>query len=106
VADKIKKFLTNNIVDVSEALQSVKLPGKVITGDTAAAGISVGKNNIIKIHVAVDTYVAFGDDATMPVVSVTTTPGLLVNAGMHYIICTGDFVRTSTAVTRLELLEI
>lgn len=104
MADKLRKHLTNNIVDISEALQSLKIPSKVVT-DNLTAAVLVGKGNILKVHVAADTYVAFGD-ATIGAVSVTTTPAVLLNAGMHYVLCTDEYVRVSTNPTRTELLEI
>jgi hypothetical protein len=106
MADKVKKFLTNNILDISEALQGLKLPGKLVTANISTAAVKVGKNNIIKVHVAADTYMAFSDDAAFGAVSVTTDPGLLLNAGMHYVICTGEYVRASANPSRIELLEI
>ena len=106
MADKLRKFLTNNIVDISEALQSLKCPAKVVTDNISTAAVLIGKGNIIKIHVAADTYVAFSDDSAFGTVSATTTPAVLLNAGMHYVVCTGDYVRASANATRLELLEI
>lgn len=102
----IRKVLTNNIVSIAQALTAVSCPGEVITANMANAGVIVKSGNILKVHVAVNTYMAFGHDATIEAVSVTTSPALLLTPGEHYVVCLGDYVRCSTNPTRVELLDI
>lgn len=106
IQDTIRKFLTKSTVDVGQALVSLKYPGKVITDSMSAAAVKVGTSNIIKVHVAADTYVAFSDDAAFGAVTVTTSPAVLLPAGMHYVLCQCDYVRMSANPTRVELLKV
>lgn len=106
IQDKLRKFLTKNTVDVGQALVSLKYAGKVITDNISSAAVKVGASNVLKLHVAADTYVAFSDDPTFGAVSVTTSPAVLLPAGMHYVLCSGDYVRASANPTRIELLQV
>lgn len=102
----IRKVLTNNIVSIAQALTSVSCPGEVVTANMATAGVNVKAGNIIKVHVSTDTYMAFSNSSTIPAVTVSTSPAILLTPGEHYVICLGDFVRCSTNPTRVELLDI
>lgn len=106
IQDKLRKFLTKNAVDIAQALSAIKYPGIVLSVDLTTAGIKVGASNVVKIHVTADTYIAFSDDAAIGVVSVTTSPAVLLPAGMHYVLCSGDYIRASTNPTRIELLKV
>lgn len=100
-------MLTKNIVDVAQALVSLNIPGKVVPAADVFAGTEVGEGNIIRIETTVDTYVAFSNESGLAVPSAATTPAVkLVGAGVHYVICQYDFIRTSIAITRAELLEL
>lgn len=105
IQDKLRKFLTKNTVDIGQALVSLKYPGQVLPTDITTAAVKVGSSNILKIHVSADTYVAFSDDASFGAVSVTTSPAVLLPAGMHYVLCAGEYVRASANPTRIELLK-
>lgn len=103
---KIRKLITLSIVDVAQALQSLHVPGKVITSDLSAAWIQVGQGNIIRMQVSADTYVAFSDvEGDVSTVSVTSTPAVKLLSGDHYVLCQAKYVRTSANPTRVELLE-
>ena len=105
--NKIRKQLTKNIVDVAQALVSLNVAGKVIAAADVFAGTNVGEGNIIRIQTTADTYVTFSDTAIGAAPTVTTTTAVkLVGAGVHYVICQCDFIRTSIAITRAELLEL
>lgn len=107
-SNKVRKLLTKNIVDISQALVSVNLPGKVVANADIFAGTLVGEGNIIRIQTTADTYVAFSDEAaTMALPTVNTAVAVkLVGAGVFYVMCQCDYVRTSIAITRAELLNI
>lgn len=92
-------------------MSDVIVPGDVITTDTSAAGVLVKVGSICRIQVTSDTYVAFGPSDTMAAVTSATTPGLkLVGVagrdGVYLVVATDDFIRTSAAVTRLEVLGL
>ena len=104
---KIRKLVTLSTVDVAQALQSLSVPGKVITANLSTGWTEVGRGNILRIQVAADTYVAFteieGDSSS---VSATTSPAVKLLAGDHYVLCQDKYVRASANPTRVELLEI
>lgn len=79
-------------------------PGRVITSDTSAAGVLVGKGSILRLQVAADTYVAFGE-STIGAVSSTTSPGLKLASGYYLVCATDDYIRMSANATRLEVMH-
>ena len=86
-------------------VSGILVAGTVVTTDTSAAPVRVGIGSILRIKVSADTYVAFDDEALLGVVSVTTTPALLLPAGFHLVVATGYFMRTSAVLDRLEITE-
>jgi len=103
---KVRKLVTLNTVDVAQALQSLKIPGKVISANMSTNWIDVGQGNILRIQVSADTYVAFSDNLSGSVPSVSTSPAVKLQAGDHYVLCQAKYVRASANPTRVELLEI
>jgi hypothetical protein len=104
--NKVRKLITLSIVDVAQALQSLSVPGKVVTSDLSAGWVQVGQGNIIRMQVSADTYVAFSDvEGDASTVSVTSTPAVKLLSGDHYVLCQAKYVRTSANPTRVELLE-
>ena len=104
---KIRKLVTLSTVDVAQALQSLRIPGKVLTANLSLSWTEVGRGNILRIQVAADTYVAFTDiEGDSSVVSATTSPAVKLPAGDHYVLCQAKFVRMSANATRVELLEL
>ena len=57
--DKVRKQFTKNVVDISQALVSVNIPGKVIGPDLSAGWLEVGEGNILRIETSGDTFVSF-----------------------------------------------
>ncbi len=105
--NKVRKQFTNNVIDVASALISLNVTGKVIPVASIFAGTFVGEGNIIRIQTTADTFVAFRDETGIALPTVTTTPAVkLIGAGVFYVVAQCDFVRTSIAVTRVELLEL
>lgn len=88
----------------------VLVPGDVLTEDPATAPVKVLAGSILRLQVAADTFVAFGDDpAAAPLngpVGAATSPGLKLPAGYHLVVATGDFMRTSATPTRTEVVTI
>jgi hypothetical protein len=83
----------------------VIVPGKVVATDTSAAPVLIGIGSILRIEVTADTYLAFGDE-TLAAVTVTTSPAIKLKPGITLVCATDDFVRTSAALTRLEVIEV
>lgn len=104
LTNKLRNLMTKNLIEAAQALTSLKAPGKVITDDISAGWVKVGKDNIIRIQVGVDTFVAFSEEDDDGTVSATTSPAIKLEAGYHYVVCAGDFVRASANAARLELL--
>jgi hypothetical protein len=103
---KIRKFFTMGIVDCAQVLQSLHVPGAVISADISAGWVEVGANNIIRVVVSANTSIAFSDDNTLGAVSSTTDPAVMVIAGESYIITTAKYVRASANPVRVELLGL
>jgi hypothetical protein len=104
---KVRRLVTLSTIDVAQALQSLYIPGKVITANLSSDWTEVGRGNILRIQVATDTYVAFTDiDGDSSVVSATTSPAVKLLTGDNYVLCQAKYVRTSANPTRVELLEI
>lgn len=86
------------------------VPGDVMTDDPSAAPVKVLAGSILRIQVAADTYIAFGDEpAEAPlngVIDATTTPAIKLPAGYAIVIATGDFMKTSSAPTRVEVITV
>jgi len=105
--NKLRKQFTKNVIDVAQALVSLNAVGKVIPAANVFAGTAnVGEGNIIRIQTTADTYVTFNDTTTPALPTVTTVNAVkLVGAGVHYVMCQSNYIRTSIAITRAELLE-
>lgn len=101
----IRKALTKNVVDVAQSLVALEVAGDVLT-DNLTTLTKVGKGNILKVVVGVVTYVAFATEATSLITATaTTTPGLQLVVGTHYVLCTCDYIRMSANPTRKELIR-
>lgn len=85
--------------------QGVVVPGNVVTTDTSTTSVLVKIGSILRIEVTADTYIAFGDEPIAVAVTATTSPAAKLKAGMTLVVATADFVRTSIAVTRMEVIE-
>lgn len=83
----------------------VLIPGQVITTDASAAPVLVKAGSVCRIEVSAATYVTFYPDTTGAAVDATTTPGLkLGTAGVYLVVATDDYIRSSVALTRLEVI--
>lgn len=78
-------------------------PGRVVTDDASAAGVFVGNGSLCRIRVTATTYVAFGI-SSIGSVSSSTSPGLELTAGTWLVAASNDYIRSSAALTRLEVL--
>lgn len=85
--------------------QGALVPGDVLTNDFAAAAVLVGVANILRIQVAGDTYIAFGDD-TLAAVTAATSPALKLPAGYHIVVATDLWMRSSGPLTRVEVVSV
>lgn len=103
---KVRKLVTLNTVDVAQALQSLRIPGKVISANISTGWVDVGQGNILRIQTGSDIYVAFSDDTSGSAPSVSTTPAVKLLTGDHYVLCQARYVRASSNPTRVELLEL
>jgi hypothetical protein len=105
-SNKVRKLVTLNTVDVAQALQSLKIPGKVISANISTGWVEVGQGNILRIQAGADVYVAFSDNTSGGAPSVSTSPAVKLPTGDHYVLCQAKYVRASANPTRVELLEL
>jgi len=107
--------VTNQIEHVDSAGAKLTLGGVLVAGTVipAATDLSttptlVKTGTLLRIQVAADTYVAFGDEpAAAPLsgtIDATTSPALKLPAGYHLVVATGDFIKTSANPTRVEMI--
>jgi hypothetical protein len=83
----------------------VLAPGDVVTDNTSTQARLVGVGNICRIFVTADTYVAFGAE-DLGAVSNTSTPAILLKTGdARLVSATADYIRTSIALERLEVIK-
>lgn len=101
--NKAKKMLTNNVRQVADSLQSVRLPGKVIASPAINTWIEVGEGNILRVIGA--TIVEFTDDIGITAAPATANVSVSL-VGDEYVVCQCKYVAFSAAPTRLELLEL
>lgn len=107
IENSLKKYFTMGVIDAGQGLQSLHIAGKVVTDDISAAWVNVGETNIVRLVVTANTYVAFSNlDAPSATVTATTTPAVMLIPGEHYVVCTGKWIRTSAAPSRVELLAL
>jgi hypothetical protein len=105
-SNKVRKLVTLNTVDVAQALQSLHIPGKVISANISTGWVEVGQGNILRIQTSADIYVSFSDNTSGTAPSATTSPAVKILAGDHYVLCQSKYVRASANPTRVELLEL
>ena len=113
----------NQIEHVASAGAKLVMSGALVPGDvlgstalTASAadgGVKVGMGNILRIQVGADTFVQFSnidqdaDDSPLTTApDATTSPALKISSGYNIVVATGNFMRCSTAPTRVEIVSI
>jgi hypothetical protein len=79
-------------------------PGDVITANTSTAGVLVGKGAILRVEATSGTFIAFGA-SDIAAVNGTTSPALKHPGNFALICATDDYIRTSAALTRLEIMH-
>lgn len=105
----IRKHLTKNVVDISQALKGVEPCGDVVSSNITTA-VYVESGNIIRITVAAGAamHVAFGDNV-MPAVSATTSPAIRLpiksEEYVHYLLATDDYIRADINAVRVEVIR-
>jgi hypothetical protein len=83
---------------------NIHCAGEVVTTNTSAAGVLVGTGSILRIEATAGTFIAFGD-SNIGAVDATTSPAFKHPGGYIMINATADWVRTSAALTRLEVIK-
>lgn len=106
-AGKITQDEHLDAAKASKIVDGILVPGEVVdltANDISTAGRLVKTGSLLRIQVAADTYVAFGD-STIAAVDATTSPAIKLPAGYHLLVSTADFIRASANASRLEILE-
>ena len=79
-------------------------PKGIISADISAAAVAVESGKILRVIIAVTTYLAFSDASDMPIPTITTEKALRLEPGTYLIHINGTFVRASANPTRVEIL--
>lgn len=102
----IRRGLSSGTSDVARTFGELESVGDVIADDSSAAGVKVGFGNVVRVQALVDTYVAFGDE-NIVTVTILSTPAVKILAGEFvHILATDDYMRSSAAFTRVEVIHI
>lgn len=96
--------------NAKKVMDSILVPGTVLTDDISAAPVKVGKGNLLRIRVTALTYIAFDDapdsDLMSNEIDEESSPALeLFEAGTYLVTATGTFVRASADAARIEIIE-
>lgn len=103
-AEKINQIEHLDSAGSKIVTEGVLVPGDVITADASAAPRFVEEGSICRIETSAITYVAFGDDS-LAVVGAGTSPALKLLASQVYlVVATADYIRSSVAFARLEVI--
>lgn len=111
--NRVKKFIGQETLNQIEHIQpagaravmgDVLAPGEVITANTSTAGVLVGQGSICRIEANAGTFIAFGE-SDIAAVDGTTSPALKHPGGYILVNATADYIRTSAALTRLEVIK-
>lgn len=81
------------------------MPMKVLTAAEATAGILVGKGNVCRIFGTAADLVRFADAPIGALPLATDQDALQLGATVVSVVSTGEFIRTTAAVTRVEVIE-
>lgn len=105
MAQNVRKALTKNVVDIAQSLVSLVVPGDVIT-DNLTSFTEVGQGNILKVVLAAQAYVVFAPELPSTLAAnATSSPGLDLPVGTHYILCTEKYIKMSANPSRKELIR-
>lgn len=81
------------------------MPSKVLTAGEATAGILVGKGNVCRVFGTAADLVIFADSNPGGVPTATDQTAAMLGATVQSFVATGEFIRTTAGVTRVEVIE-
>lgn len=103
-AEKKLQLNYNEQAKATKQLDVQAMPFQVLTGAEAIAGAKVGKGNVCRVFGTAADFVVFGPSAVATPTG-TTQNAAQMGATVQSFVATDEYIRTSGAVTRVEIIE-
>jgi hypothetical protein len=106
--EKIGLLRYNNDAKADKKMEVLATPIAVIGGSTATAGFCVGQGNLCRVFGTSGTSLVQFGSGSNPVASVPTgltQTAAMMSASTQTFVATGDWIRTTAEVTRVEIYE-
>jgi hypothetical protein len=104
-AEKRSQLNYNEAGKAQKQMDVQAMPIKVLTGAEATAGALVGKGNVCRVFGTAADLVMFADSNPGAIPNSTTQTASQMGATVQSFVATGEFIRTTAAVTRVEVIE-
>lgn len=95
----------NEITKATKQFDVTPIPSKVLTAAEATAGALVGKGNVCRVFGTAADLVAFGATNPAGIPTATDQNAAQMGATVQTFVATEDYIRTTAAVTRVEITE-
>lgn len=102
-AGKVDQFSYTERAKARKTMDVLVIP-EALVADAFAAGVLVGKGNLLRVEGTAAGYITFGPDSTTAIPTAVTANTLKTPAGFFFIVATDEFVRTS-ALMRIEVVN-
>ena len=104
-AEKKLQLNYNEQAKATKQLDVVGTPFKVLSGAEATAGALVGKGNVCRVFGTAADLVMFADTNPGSIPTATDQTAAQMGATVQTFVASGEFIRTTAAVTRVEVIE-
>lgn len=104
-AEKRAQLNYNEAAKAQKQMPVQGMPFKVLTGAEATAGAIVGKGNVCRVFGTATDLVIFADSNPGGVPTSTDQTASQLGATVQSFVATGEFIRTTAGVTRVEVIE-
>lgn len=104
-AEKRAQLNYNEAGKAKKQMDVQAIPFKVLTGAEATAGALVGKGNVCRVFGATADLVGFYPSIPGTVPQATDQNAAQMGATVQSFVATDEFIRTTAAVTRVEVIE-
>lgn len=104
-AEKRAQLNYNEASKAQKQMSVQGMPSKVLTAAEATAGILVGKGNVCRVFGTAADLVIFADSNPGGVPTATDQTAAMLGATVQSFVATGEFIRTTAGVTRVEIIE-
>jgi hypothetical protein len=104
--DKMRELRYNNDAKADKKMEVLATPILVLTASQATTGFNVGIGNLCRVFgTAGSSLVQFAETIPGAVPTTTTQTAAMLSLSAQVFVATGDFIRTTSDVTRVEVYE-